>query len=182
MLCVRNGFTNCLIQLSVNRVCRLGEEYPALDSEEKASDEVSDSTGEEHSKESNDSPSVRFGNNFITERILGNNTPASAPALDEENPASVPGLGEENPAFVPVLGEENPASIPVLGDENPASASALGEDNPASWLQPEGSTIPSPSSQGGLGEEGGWVGTTTPSGPSPLRGTGVIHDIEDDDV
>ena len=182
VLCVRNGFTNCLIQLSVNRVCRLGEEYPALDSEEKASDEVSDSTGEEHSKESNDSPSVRFGNNFITERILGNNTPASAPALDEENPASVPGLGEENPAFVPVLGEENPAYIPVLGDENPASASALGEDNPASWLQPEGSTIPSPSSQGGLGEEGGWVGTTTPSGPSPLRGSGVPQDIDRDYV
>ena len=28
VLCVRNGFTNCIIQLSVNRVCRLGEEYP----------------------------------------------------------------------------------------------------------------------------------------------------------
>ena len=27
---MRNGFTNCIIQLSVNRVCRLGEEYPKL--------------------------------------------------------------------------------------------------------------------------------------------------------
>ena len=33
-------------------------------------------------------------------------------------------------------------------------------------------TVPGPSSQGGLGEEGALVGTTTPSGPSPPRGTG----------
>ena len=34
-------------------------------------------------------------------------------------------------------------------------------------------TVPGPSSQGGLGEEGTLVGTTTPSGPSPPRGSGV---------
>jgi transposase InsO family protein len=34
-------------------------------------------------------------------------------------------------------------------------------------------TVPGPSSQGGLGEEGALVGTTTPSGPSPPRGSGV---------
>ena len=33
--------------------------------------------------------------------------------------------------------------------------------------------VPGPSSQGGLGEEGALVGTTTPSGPSPPRGSGV---------
>ena len=35
------------------------------------------------------------------------------------------------------------------------------------------SATPSPSSQRGLGEGGGLVGTTTPPGPSPLRGSGV---------
>jgi hypothetical protein len=40
--------------------------------------------------------------------------------------------------------------------------------------QSEGSIIPGPCSQGGLGEEGlKVVGTTTPSGPSPLRRSGA---------
>ena len=47
--------------------------------------------------------------------------------------------------------------------------------DPASSLhQSENSTAPGPSLQGGLGEEGALVGTTTLSGPSPLRESGVL--------
>ena len=61
---------------------------------------------------------------------------------------------------------------PIISPLNPA----------ASLHQSEGCTVPGPSSQGGLGEEGVSVGTTAPSGPSPLRGSGVpvkkVYDID----
>ena len=39
-----------------------------------------------------------------------------------------------------------------------------------------------PSSQGGLGEEGALVGTTTPSRPSPPRGSGAQHLLHIQDI
>ena len=50
-------------------------------------------------------------------------------------------------------------------------------------LMREGSIIPGPCSQGGLGEEGlKVVGTTTPSGPSPLRGSGAEKEPPDQET
>ena len=80
---MRNGFTNCLIQLSVNRVCRLGEEYPALGSEDHAlEDEEVNPINEDNDDKSSDNPNVRFRNDLISETIIESPSPATGPVQE----------------------------------------------------------------------------------------------------
>jgi hypothetical protein len=67
--------------------------------------------------------------------------------------------------------EEHSQKVPpsTPGLENCSTATGVRHCQDAAGAS---ATVPGPSSQGGLGEEGALVGTTTPSGPSPPRGTG----------
>ena len=165
---IRNGPR--LIRTSVNRTVKVGEEFGKKE-------EIGDSLGdreavEARSTENNESPEDEDMGEMWEEVTI------------EEEEAHDWNTGEARiiEKNTQLLTDVPEAAEEVNNDVDDFQPTVSPSESEASWLQSEASASPGPSSQGGLGEEGGQVGTTAPSGPRPLRGSGVTQNIEVEDA